>query len=235
MAPATVGANDYPYAGSTPDVVDRWNFYTRECTSFVAWRLNNDLGLPFTNQYRNPTGNWGNAGHWDDAARSVGIPVDNTPAAGAVAVWDPNVAGAAASRHVAFVMSVNGDGSINVEEYNWTAFAYDQRHISPAGLQFIHFPGSVPTGSAGVLRQFTPAADGTWNAWNLSYGNNMHIAGDPFVAGSSVFVRSTDNTLVQFTPAAGGAWDAWDLSYGNNTHIAGDPYVVDSNVFAQSS
>ncbi len=138
-ANATVGSNDYPYASSTPDTVDSWNFYTRECTSFVAWRLNNDRGIPFTNQYRNPAGNWGNAEHWDDAASSVGIGVDGNPSAGSVAVWNAFVGGTGSAGHVAYVMSVNGDGSINVEEYNWVSFAYDQRTISPSGLRFIHF------------------------------------------------------------------------------------------------
>ncbi len=138
-AGAAVGSNDYPYASSTPDTVDSWNFYTRECTSFVAWRLNNDLGIPFTNQYDNPAGNWGNAEHWDDAAASVGIAVDGNPSANSVAVWNPFVNGVGSAGHVAFVMSVNGDGTINVEEYNWVSFAYDQRTISPSGLRFIHF------------------------------------------------------------------------------------------------
>lgn len=139
QAGATIGSNDYPYAGSTPDTVDAWNFYTRECTSFVAWRINNDLGIGFTNQYGNPPGNWGNAEHWDDAAVSVGIGVDGNPTANSVAVWNPGVQGVGSAGHVAYVMSVNGDGSINVEEYNWVSFAYDQRTISPAGLNFIHF------------------------------------------------------------------------------------------------
>lgn len=139
-ASASVGSNDYPYASSAPDTVDQWNFYTRECTSFVAWRINNDLGIPFTNQYGNPAGGrWGNAEHWDDAAASIGIGVDGNPTANSVAVWDPGVGGVGSAGHVAFVMSVNGDGTINVEEYNWVSFAYDQRTISPSGLHFIHF------------------------------------------------------------------------------------------------
>jgi surface antigen len=139
-AHATVGVNDYPYASSTPDTVDSWNFYTRECTSFVAWRINNDLGIPFTNQYGNPAGGrWGNAEHWDDAAASIGLAVDGNPAAHSVAVWNPYVGGTGSAGHVAFVMSVNGDGTITVEEYNWASFAYDQRTISPSGLSFIHF------------------------------------------------------------------------------------------------
>src|SRR4051812_1088484 len=90
-AGATIGANDYPYANSAPDAVDVWNLYTRECTSFVAWRLNHDLRIPFSNQYRNPDGEWGDAEHWDDVAASVGIAVDGRPTAHSVAVWHPFV------------------------------------------------------------------------------------------------------------------------------------------------
>ena len=138
-ANATIGVNDYPYANSSPDGVDAWNLYTRECTSFVAWRLNHDMGIPFSNQYRNPAGGWGNADHWADAAASAGIAVDGAPAPRSVAAWSPYVRGAGWAGHVAFVMSVNGDGTITVEEYNWASYAYDQRTISPSGLRFIHF------------------------------------------------------------------------------------------------
>src|SRR5215813_11686613 len=74
-AQATTGVNDYPYANAGIDQVDRWNFYTRECTSFVAWRINNDAGVNFTNWYGGVQ--WGNAGHWPEAARATGVPVDN--------------------------------------------------------------------------------------------------------------------------------------------------------------
>ncbi|WP_205881460.1 hypothetical protein [Leucobacter coleopterorum] len=31
---------------------DEWNFAYRQCTSFVAWRLNSANGVPFSNQYK---------------------------------------------------------------------------------------------------------------------------------------------------------------------------------------
>lgn len=139
MAPqsrATPGTNDYPYANSAADQVDRWNFYTRECTSFAAWRINNDLGVPFSNYYKGV--HWGNANNWDDAARAAGIPVDTTPNAGDIAVFNGGVDGASSFGHVAYVLSV-GSGQVQVEDYNWSPYAYKIHTVNTAGLYFIHF------------------------------------------------------------------------------------------------
>jgi surface antigen len=142
-AHATTTVNDYPYASSGVDQVDRWNFYTRECTSFVAWRINNDAHVAFTNQYGGVT--WGNAGNWANAARQVGVPVDSTPVVGSVAVFPGNVDGAGELGHVAWVTGV-GNGTITVEDYNYadsyngnTYYNYGQHSVATAGLSFIHF------------------------------------------------------------------------------------------------
>lgn len=113
-------AASYPYpnapdcteaAGSNAGcVVDQWNFYQGQCTSGVAWKLNAVNGVAFTNYYKGVR--WGNAANWDDAARSVGIPVNGTPARGAVAQWN-------ARNHVAWVEKVNSDGSIVIWEMNY--------------------------------------------------------------------------------------------------------------------
>ncbi len=148
-AHATTGVNDYPYANGAIDAVDRWNFYTRECTSFAAWRINNDAHVSFTNQYGGVT--WGNAGNWTSAARATGVPVDGTPTPGSVAVFPPNVGGAGGYGHVAWVVSV-GNGMVLVEDYNfadaydgYTYYNYSQHTVSPAGLSFLHFGGAVGT------------------------------------------------------------------------------------------
>jgi len=147
-AQATTGQNDYPYAGSGIDEVDRWNFYTRECTSFVAWRLNNDAGIGFTNQYKGVQ--WGNAGNWGDAARAVGIPVDNTPTVGSVAQFPPGNQGTGSYGHVAWVIGVNGN-TITVEDYRdptayngYTDYTYNQRTFTTDGVNFIHFTNAAP-------------------------------------------------------------------------------------------
>ena len=80
-------------------MLDEWNFYNRECTSFVAWCLNSRNGIPFTNQYAGAA-RWGNAGDWGHVARSLGFAVDGSPAVGAVAWWSGG--------HVGWVSAVNG-------------------------------------------------------------------------------------------------------------------------------
>ncbi len=103
--------DDYPaeYKAEELDaVVDRWNFYNRECTSFVAWRLNSRNNVPFTNQYGGVS-RWGNAANWGSVAEGLGILVDAAPAEGSVAWWK--------SGHVAWVRSVKGK-KVVIEEYN---------------------------------------------------------------------------------------------------------------------
>ena len=121
IAPQAVIGDDYParYKNAGLDaVVDEWNFYNRECTSFVAWRLNSANGIRFTNQYAGQA-RWGNAIQWGDAARRAGIPVNSTPAVGAVAWSNAGTYG-----HVAWVAAVSGS-TVTVEEYN---YSYDGRY-----------------------------------------------------------------------------------------------------------
>jgi len=134
-------ADGYPYKTSAIDAVDPWDFYTRECTSYVAWRLNVD-GIPFTNSYEfpnsTPPNGWHNAVNWKSAALDIGLTVDNTPAVGAVAWFGTSVGPAG---HVAYVSSITSNGNIVLEEYNYlTAYTYDTRTISSSSVgAFIHF------------------------------------------------------------------------------------------------
>lgn len=128
--------DDYPdkYKNAQPDtIVDEWNFYNRECTSFVAWRLNSRNSISFTNWYRGVK--WGNASNWAGAARSLGITVDMNPAVGAVAWWETGTYG-----HVAWVSSVDGN-NVTIEEYNGYGhpYAYNKRTISKTEVgSYIH-------------------------------------------------------------------------------------------------
>ena len=61
---------------------------------------------------------WGNAENWDSNAASLGFVVDSVPEVGAIAQWNPNENGASSGGHVAYVEQVNGNGSVNVSEYN---------------------------------------------------------------------------------------------------------------------
>ena len=86
------------------------------CTYYVATR-------------RNVTWN-GDAGYWYQNASYQGYQVGPTPKPGAIMVTWESWAG-----HVAYVESVNPDGSWVVTEMNWVAFdVIDQRTIKPGQL-----------------------------------------------------------------------------------------------------
>ena len=122
--------DDYPYKSSCGGV-DPWRYYKCQCTSFVAWRINERLGVDFHNQYRGV--NWGNAGTWAAAARRTGVRVDSTPVPGSIAHTDAGQFG-----HVAWVAAVDGD-RVTVEEYNYAApERYGTRTVSKSAFNYIH-------------------------------------------------------------------------------------------------
>ena len=115
----TIKGDDYPFRSSNVDMPDGWGFLSRECTSFVTWRIRQH-GV--TNGMK---GGWfGNASTWADNARKLGYRVNNTPSVGAIAHYAPNAFLAGPSGHVAYVAQVNGDGTIVIEEFNWLPFRY---------------------------------------------------------------------------------------------------------------
>ena len=123
-----------PWCSSGQDTMfDSWGMYNRECVSYTAWKVS-DSG-----RYM-PGWGWlgeGNANQWDDDAIAAGIPVDNHPRAGDVAIKNSQPFG-----HAMYVESVNGDGTINISQYNADLQGHFSRvfNLSPAGLVFIHFP-----------------------------------------------------------------------------------------------
>ncbi|KAF5294005.1 hypothetical protein FQR65_LT20016 [Abscondita terminalis] len=128
----------WPYP-SGQYIWDEWNFAYRQCTSFVAWRLNSANGVPFSNQYLGLRA-WGNAAEWASAARSVGIRVDTTPEVGSVAWSGPYYGDASQFGHVAWVADVLDDGRVVIEEYNagW-AGSYTSRVLPASAFQgYIH-------------------------------------------------------------------------------------------------
>jgi len=200
---ATTGVDDYPSRlrnAAQDSLVDPWNFYNRECTSFVAWRLNHDAGIAFTNRYDGY--HWGDAAIWKQAATDSGVLVDSTPRVGAVAWWAKGSPGSSRG-HVAWVLAVDGS-SITVEEYNYLhAGRYDQRTISSSSASwpsaFIHVGDVVVentarpivTGAAQVGVPLT-ASPGTWSPADATYSYQWSAGGTP-VAGAT---RRT------FTPGA---------------------------------
>jgi surface antigen len=230
-AHATTGANDYPYATSSVDVADGWGFLTRECTSFVAWRVRHDLGISdFTNGWH---GGWfGNAATWASNARALGVPVNTTPTVGSVAQFPGGVDGAGSLGHVAFVIGV-GNGTVTVEDYNYsdaydgyTSYNYSQHTVSTSGLNFIHFTGGSGGGSyaTGVveanptLSVRTGPGTGYSTSGTVAYRSSVNIS--CYNTGTSVAATWPD----------GSTWTTgiWDGLRDNSTGKFNGHYVSDA-------
>ena len=148
--------DDYPYASENFNSADPWLFYYRECTSFVAWRMNRDgrtTSPPFFFSNYMRGGHWGNAENWDDNAIALGFRVDQVPARGAIAHWNSTeLANPSFPGHVAYVEAVNADGSVDVSEYNFRlahAFGYRLNVTAP---RYIHVQDG-PQGPADLVPQ----------------------------------------------------------------------------------
>lgn len=117
-------------------VVDPWGMYSRQCVSYTAWKVYQKNGyMPYW-------GGRGNANQWPGNARAAGIPVSSSPRAGSVGVIMAGQYG-----HVVWVESVNGDGTINISQYNyfnaggagWGHYS-EMYGISPGAYDYyIHF------------------------------------------------------------------------------------------------
>lgn len=124
MCCAVVG-DDYPAQWKNVwNSVDNWGLYTRQCTSFVAWRLSSKNGFNIPRAY-------GNADQWAGRASREGYTVDGNPAIGAVGCQ---------GCHVVWVAEVSG-GTVTVEEYNtpYDSGTYNKRKLPIGTFTYIHF------------------------------------------------------------------------------------------------
>ena len=151
-APAPEAGDDYPYRHAS-DCSGTYGIYSwciggqqysprgfsyRNCTDWVAWRMAATNGVDFTNSMRG--GRWGNANNWDENAVALGYAVNGTPARGAIAQTNAGSFG-----HVAWVESVNGDGTVTVEDYNFAGTgAYARRVVPASTYQYIHVQDISP-------------------------------------------------------------------------------------------
>ncbi len=131
-----MGGGGYPgvWAFAPIDsLVDNWGMYNRECVSYTAWKVAS------TGRYMPYWGGRGNAKQWPDNAIAAGIPTDNNPRVGDVAIWgwrnpsDPY-------GHAMYVEQVYGNGWIRVSQYNFNwAGMYNEMDIPANSAIFIHF------------------------------------------------------------------------------------------------
>ena len=129
------GANTYPWQDQCPQQQD-WDFsrypgvgiiggYLCECTSYAGWKAYEKYGIVISF--------WGDAKSWKSSAEKRGYLVDHNPAPGTIGQAVGGTYG-----HVFWVESVNGDGSVNITEYNnyWsTGQLTGSYHIGDFGSQ----------------------------------------------------------------------------------------------------
>lgn len=160
--------DDYPQAWKTPNLVDRWGYYTANCTSFVANRLSKVNGFEMPRAI-------GHGGQWGDSARRLGYRVDNTPAPGSVAYFTAGPYG-----HVAWVAAVEGN-RVLIEEYNWQRtdgsfdYSYHVRYqpIS-AYTGFIHFK-DLASGAQVQATSHTPSSQGEAQSGTYTFTKRSSI------------------------------------------------------------
>lgn len=119
---------------------DPWHYDVRNCTSYVAWRVFQEFAVNIPS--------WGNAKDWDTAAARAGYAVDSTPAVGSIAQWESYYG------HVAYVVGVNDDGSVNVEQYNKAGTGQFSRQSRVRANHYIHIADQPAVPS--VSTQETP-------------------------------------------------------------------------------
>ena len=148
------------------NIKERSGFYINNCTSYVAWKINQDHpALNFTNNFfgnddpkthntaKDLNCRFSDAMYWDDIVSAhlndttiKHFSIDHNPTIGAIAQWN-NKSGMP-SGHVAYVESVHYNNvhvadSIHVSEYNYKVIGeYDEQDILLTGTlapnNFIH-------------------------------------------------------------------------------------------------
>ena len=157
--------DDYPLHYKNGSVeIDQWRMYSRQCTSFVAFRLSSVNGFEIPPAY-------GNANEWGHRARREGYRVDSKPEVGSIAWSTEGYYG-----HVAWVSNVMGD-QIEIEEYNYgVRERYNRRIVKASSMTgFIHFKDLV--GSDG--RTGSPIESGLASSGTHTFTQKSAIRNQP--------------------------------------------------------
>ncbi len=181
-----------------------WKFQYRNCTDYVAQKINQILGV-------NLTSGWGNANNWlNYNSTTAHYPTDPTsaPRIGDVAVWTGGTFG-----HVAYVAAVNGS-TATFDEYNEnTDGTFTNNYTSsthPIGTLDTHAPnGYIHIGTVGApsSSRSTPTA--------VSRGSND----------MDVFYNDGNNNIVNFKWNSTAGWSAHTIADTTNG-VSGQPAVV---------
>ncbi len=175
--------DDYPaYYKNGSQTIDKWRMYSRQCTSFAAFRLSGVNGFELPGAY-------GNANEWGYRARREGYRVDSVPTIGSIA-WST----AGGYGHVAWVSNVMGD-NIEIEEYNYGyTGSYNKRIIKANTMTgFIHFKdldGGNVVSSSKVFNSQPSSTGGTHY-----FKNKAAIKNQPLVSATSIAYYSPGESV----------------------------------------
>ena len=123
-----------------------WSMYPGiNCTNYAAFVESQAYGVP------TPSLLLGDAYQWGDRAAEAGIPVDQTPTIGSVAVWGADTPGMGGYGHVGVVEAIGPGGSyIDISQsgmgtandgYSWERIDRSASSWEPWPTSFIHFSG----------------------------------------------------------------------------------------------
>jgi surface antigen len=138
------GANGgVAYSGTSENNSPRLYYY-RNCTDYVAWKLES-LGVATSK-----TRGRGNGGDWDNS--STGVTLTTTPEIGDAAVWQPTTNNPAG--HVAFVEDVRpktgGGYEVKISEYNYGSAGTGEYRYWVQADNYVDFNGvGTPLGGSG--------------------------------------------------------------------------------------
>ena len=220
-ASAVSTGNDYPWKSVAPQGYSPLGFSYRFCTDFVAWKLNEARGATHApwkfvwSSLAFPNSN-GNAVGWEQGAINSGYKVNNSPAVGAVAWWGAEVGYGLG--HVAYVSAVNSDGTVDVEEYNYSAAnVYDVRTEVRADA-YLHIadlaapvtpparPSSTPLGVPGPWTVTATVSHGQPGYWETdSAGTTFAYGAAPPVGSISERLNAPVVSMIT-APGTSGYW-----------------------------
>ncbi|HFU4115829.1 TPA: SH3 domain-containing protein [Streptococcus suis] len=200
--------DNYPYKVGWQ--VDPWGMYTRQCTSFVAYRLSTVNGFTLPRAY-------GNADVWGTRARSEGYRVDMTPALGAVAWWN--------TMHVAWVTAIDGD-RVEIEEYNFNYTTnYNRRWIPKNSVSgYIHFKdlaGGTTTSPSNTVPINQTANNSLPSSGTYTFTGQAAIKAEPKQASTTLAYYQAGNTVNydSIVEADGYRWLSYLTFAGNRRYI----------------
>ncbi len=101
-----VDGNAVSHGGYNGNGGDPLGYGCRQCVSYTAYKVGAQTG--------NYPRYWGNANQWPASARNSGYQTGRTPRANSVGVISAGQYG-----HVVWVEAVNGDGTVDVSQYNY--------------------------------------------------------------------------------------------------------------------